>query len=66
MSEEPITLDFNELLPSMTSLFNILLWITVSGFFLFPLIALTIQPEFAIHFWVLLGIDAGLFFALLK
>lgn len=56
----------NEFLPSIGKLIGWLLGITGTGIFLFPVLALTVEENFAVHFWVMTFFDLGLFLAILK
>ncbi|KAL4441553.1 hypothetical protein ABPG74_021485 [Tetrahymena malaccensis] len=57
---------FDSMIPSIQKLLIWLIYITGFGMIIFPYFALTLDPKFAIHFWILTGIDFGLFVALLN
>ncbi|CAK70586.1 unnamed protein product (macronuclear) [Paramecium tetraurelia] len=66
MSEEQaVDFTFSSLLPTAEKLMTWLTYSTVIGLISFPLIALTIDQQFAIHFWILTLLNAGLLFTLL-
>ncbi|CAD8147734.1 unnamed protein product [Paramecium pentaurelia] len=66
MSEEQaVDFTFSSLLPTAEKLMTWLTYSTLFGLISFPLIALTIDQQFAFHFWILTFLDAGLLFTLL-
>ncbi|CAD8096908.1 unnamed protein product [Paramecium sonneborni] len=63
--EEAVDFTFSSLLPTAEKMMVWLTYSSIFGLISFPLIALTIEKQFAIHFWILTFLDAGLLLTLL-